>query len=186
MPAVWLRVCHGLRLDWRTPAGLMLVVAVMGAVALVSLAGARRTGTAVSRFMTYAGAQGTVAASPAVMRRVAALPSVTWAQRGTLIFGVPYAHGRPQGQVLPWAVLDHPPQFRPIIVAGRMADLSRPGQAMINESAAKALHVGVGSVIALRGYRPSQARQVLTGANVPPRVRLPLVRVVGITMASSI
>jgi len=180
MPAVWLRVRHGLRLDWRTPAGLMLVVAVMGAVALVSLAGARRTDTAVSRFMAYAGAQGSVSASPAVLRRVAALPSVAWSGRGTLIFGVPYAHGRPQGQVLPWAVLDHPPQFRPIIVAGRMASLSRPGEAMINESAARAMHVGVGSVIALRGYRPSQDEQVLAGANVAPRVRMPSVRVVGI------
>jgi len=99
----------------------MLVVALMGAVALVSLAGARRTDTAVSRFMAHAGVQGQVSASPAVLRRVAALPSVAWTQRGTLIFAVPYAHGRPQGQVLPWAILDHPPQFRPIIVAGRMA-----------------------------------------------------------------
>jgi hypothetical protein len=180
MPAVWLRVRHGLRLDWRTLAGLMLVVALMGAVALVSLAGARRTGTAVARFMADAGAQGQVSASPAVLRRVAALPSVAWTQRGTLIFAVPYAHGRPQGQVLPWAILDHPPQFRPIIVAGRMASSSRPGQAMINESAARAMHVGVGSVIALRGYRPSQTEQVLTGANVAPRVRMPSVRVVGI------
>jgi hypothetical protein len=51
---------------------------------------------------------------------------------------------------------------------------------MINESAARAMHAGIGSVVALRGYRPSQARQVLTGADVPPRVRLPSVRVVGI------
>ena len=51
---------------------------------------------------------------------------------------------------------------------------------MINESAARAMHIGVGSVIALRGYRPSQAEQVFSGANVPPRVRLPSVRVVGI------
>jgi putative ABC transport system permease protein len=181
MPAVWLRVRHGLRLDWRTPAGLMLVVALMGAVVLVSLAGARRTDTAVSRFLAYAGVtQGEVSASPAMLRRVTALPSVAWAQRGALVFAVPYAHGRPQGQVLPWAILDRPPRVRPIIVAGRLADLSQPGQAMINESAARALHAGLGSVIALRGYRPSQARQVLTGANVPPRVRLPPVRVVGI------
>ena len=181
MPAVWLRVRRGLRQDWRTPAGLMLVVALMGAVVLVSLAGARRTDTAVSRFLAYAGVtQGSVSASPAVMRRVAALPSVAWSQRGSLILAVTYVHGRPQGQVLPWAILDRPPQSRPIIVAGRLADSSQPGQAMINESAARAMHIGVGSVIALRGYRPSQAKQVFTGAYVPPRVGLPSVRVVGI------
>ena len=181
MPAVWLRVRHGLRQDWRTPAGLMLVVALMGAVVLVSLAGARRTDTAVSRFLAYAGVtQGQVSASPAVMRRVAALPSVAWSQRGSLILAVPYVRGRPQSQVLPWAILDRPPQSRPIIVAGRLADSSQPGQAMINESAARAMHIGVGAVIALRGYRPSQAEQVFSGAYVPPRVGLPSVRVVGI------
>src|SRR5215831_7585933 len=182
MPAVWLRVRRGLRQDWRTPAGLMLVVALMGALVLVSLAGARRTDTAVSRFLAYAGTtQGEVSAtSPAVMRRAAALPSVAWSQRGALILAVAYVRGRPQSQVLPWAILDRPPQSRAIIVAGRLADPSQPGQAMINESAARAMHIGVGSVIALRGYLPSQAQQVFSGAFVQPRVRLPSVRVVGI------
>jgi len=181
MPAVWLRVRHGLRLDWRSLTGLMLVVALMGAVILVSLAGARRTDTAVPRFLAHAGVtQGEVEASPAVMRRVAALPSVAWSARGALILAVLYVRGRPQNQVLPWAILDRPPQLRPIIVAGRLADPSQPGQAMINESAARAMHIGVGSVIGLRGYRPSQAQQVFSGAFVPPRVSLPSVRVAGI------
>src|SRR5256885_14035841 len=105
MQAVWLRVRRGFRRDWRTPAGLMLVVALIGAVVLVSLAGARRTDTAVSRFLAYAGVtHGQVSASPVVLRRVAALPSVAWSQRGSLILAVPYVRGRPQSQVLPWAI----------------------------------------------------------------------------------
>ena len=65
----------------------------------------------MSRFLAYAGVtQGQVSASPAVMRRVAALPSVAWSQRGSLILAVPYVRGRPQSQVLPWAILDRPPQ----------------------------------------------------------------------------
>jgi hypothetical protein len=115
-----------------------------------------------------------------VLRRVAALPSVAWTQLGSLIFAVPYVHGRPQSQVLPWALLRRPPQSRPLIVAGRLPDPAQPGQAVINEAAARNMHVGVGSVISFRGYRPSQAQQVLTGANIPPRVGLPAVRVVGI------
>jgi hypothetical protein len=159
----------------------MLVVALMGALVLVSLAGARRTDTAVSRFLAYVGVtHGEVSASPAVMRRVAALPSVAFSARGAVILAVPYVRGRPQSQVLPLAILDRPAQSRPIIVAGRLADPSRPGQAMINESAARAMHIGVGSVIALRGHRPGQDEQVFSGAYVPPRVGLPSVRVVGI------
>ena len=181
MRAVWLRVRRGLRQDWRTPAGLMLVVALMGAVVLVSLAGARRTDTAVARFVEYSGpTEGEVGASPAVMRTVAGLPGVAWTQRGALMFALPYAGNRPYSQVGTWAIIDRPAQSRPILVAGRLADPARPGEAMINESAARVMHARVGSVIGLRGYRPSQAQQVLAGANLPPRVVLPAVRVTGI------
>ena len=64
MWAVWLRVRAGLRQDWRGPVVLALITGLMGAVVLVALAGARRTDTAVSRFLQYAGpAEGEVAAS---------------------------------------------------------------------------------------------------------------------------
>ena len=181
MRAVWLRVRRGLRQDWRTPAGLMLVVALLGAVALVSLAGAQRTGTAVARFMRYAGpTEGEVVASPAVMRTVPGLPGVAWTQRAALMFALPYAGGRPYSQVGTWAIIHRPPPPRPILAAGRLADPARPGEAMINESAARVMHARVGSVIGLRGYRPDQAQQVLAGANLPPRVAMPSVRVTGI------
>ena len=74
MWAVWLRVCAGLRQDWRGPVVLALVTGLMGAVVLVALAGARRTDTAVSRFLQYAGQiEGEVGADPATMDKVAAL-----------------------------------------------------------------------------------------------------------------
>ena len=55
MRPVWLCVRAGLRQDWRGLAVLTLITALMGAVALTALAGARRTDTAVPQFLQYAG-----------------------------------------------------------------------------------------------------------------------------------
>jgi ABC-type lipoprotein release transport system permease subunit len=60
MRAVWLRVHAGLRQDWRGPLVLALITALMGALVLVSLAGARRTDTAVSRDLAILKALGFV------------------------------------------------------------------------------------------------------------------------------
>ena len=77
MWAVWLRVRAGLRQDWRGPVVLALITGLMGAVVLVALAGARRTDTAVSRLLQYAGpTEGEVDhASPRTMDKIAACPA---------------------------------------------------------------------------------------------------------------
>jgi hypothetical protein len=82
MWAVWLRVRSGMRQDWRGPVVLALITGLMGAVVLVALAGARRTDSAVSRFVQYAGPiEGQVTAEPRTMDRIAALPSVAYSAR---------------------------------------------------------------------------------------------------------
>ena len=76
MRTVWLCVRAGLRQDWRGLALLTLITAVMGAVALTALAGARRTDTAVAQFLQYAGPfQGQVSADPATMARSPRCPA---------------------------------------------------------------------------------------------------------------
>ena len=185
MRAVWLRVRTGLRQDWRGPVVLALITALMGAVVLVALAGARRTDSAVSRFLAYSGpTEGQVAGvSPEAMAKIAALPSVAYTERGALMLALPVSGQgihRPGG-VISWALIHSPPQAHAILVAGRRAAPTRVTEAMINESAAQVLHARVGSVIRLGGYRPDQLQQVLNGP-VPlrPPVALPAVRVTGI------
>jgi hypothetical protein len=185
MWAVWWRVRAGLRQDWRGLVVLALIAALMGGVALGALAGARRTDTAVSRFVQYAGpTEGQVAADPRTMDKIAALPGVAYTARAGLMLAFPFtADGRmaaAPGQVLTWALIRRPPQERAIIVAGRRTVLSRAGEVMINETAARILKARVGSVIHLRGYRPDQAGQVLNGAVLRPGVLLPAVRVAGV------
>ena len=81
--------------------------------------------------------------------------------------------GRPvtdRGQVITQAMVDRPPQSRAIVLAGRYAVQSRANEVMLNESAAQVLHAHVGSVLEMRGYRPSQLQQVMNGTTVPPDV----------------
>ena len=185
MRAVWLRVRAGLRQDWRGLVVLALIAAIIGGVALGALAGARRTDTAVSRFQQYTGpTEGQVTADPRTMDRIAALPGVAYSGRAGLMLAFPVtADGRlaaTPGQVGTWALIHSPPEERAIIVAGRRTVLSRASEVMINETAARILRARVGSVIHLRGYRPDQAEQVVSGAVLRPGVVLPGVRVVGV------
>jgi hypothetical protein len=191
MRAVWLRVHAGLRQDWRSPLVLALITGLMGALVLVSLAGARRTDTAVPRFLAWSGpTEGQVAGVPfATLGRIARLPDVAYGRRGAfmLMAAAPVGHlaaARP-GQVTTWALIDTPPQARAILVAGRRAMPSRADEVMINESAARILGAHVGSVIQLRGFRPGQVSAVLNNQVFRPTVSLPDVRVTGIIRTPS-
>jgi len=184
--SVWLCVRAGLRQDWRGLALLTLITAVMGAVTLAALAGARRTDTAVAQFLQYAGPlQGQVSANPATFGKIAALPGVAYTEVGALMLAVPVAlDGRPvtanEGEVITQAIVHRPPQSRAIVLAGRDAVQSRANEVMLNESAAQALHAHVGSVLEMRGYRPSELQQVMNGTKLPTDVSLGSVVVTGI------
>jgi len=191
MRPVWWCVRAGLRQDWRGLAVLTLITALMGAVALAALAGARRTDTAVARFLQYAGPfQGQVAgADPAVLEKIAALPDVEYAQISAYLLVMPVAvDGRPLtslgqgGAVSTLAAVDVPPQVRSILLAGRYAAASRADEAMVSESAARQLGLHVGSVLRMAGYRPDQTEQVMNGAGSALRPGVPAgdVRVTGI------
>jgi hypothetical protein len=191
MRAVWLRVRAGLRQGWRSPLVLALITGLMGALVLVSLAGARRTDTEVPRFLAWSGpTEGQVAGVPfRTLGQIGRLPGVAYSERGSfmLMLASPAGHpaaGRP-GQVTTWALIDNPPQSRAIIVAGRRPSPSRADEVMINETAARILGAHVGSVIQLRGFRPDQVMPVLNNEVLHPTVTLPDVRVTAIIRTPS-
>jgi hypothetical protein len=170
---------------------LTLITALMGSVALAGLAGARRTDTAVARFLQYAGpmlgqVQVQVQGDPATLDKIAALPDVAYSQIGALLLVIPVSiDGRPispelKGSVITQATVTMPPQVRAIILAGQEPDQSRADEVALNESAAQELHAHVGSVLQLRGYRPDQMQQVMNGTKLPPPVAVNDVRVTGI------
>ena len=191
MRAVWLRVRAGLRQDWRSPLVLALITGLMGGLVLVSLAGARRTDTAVPRFLAWSGpTEGQVAGVPfAALGRIRRLPGIAYSERGAFMLMAAARAGHPAaarpGQVTTWALIDTPPQARAIIVAGRRPSPARADEVMINEVAARTLGVHVGSVIQLRGFRPSQVMAVLNNQVRRPTVILPDVRVTAIIRTPS-
>ncbi len=191
MRAVWLRVRAGLRQDWRSPLVLALITGLMGSLVLVSLAGARRTDTAVPRFLAWSGpTEGQVAGVPfATLGRLRRLPGLAYSERGAFMLMAASPAGHPAaarpGQVTTWALIDTPPQSRAIVVAGRRPNPARADEVMINEAAARVLGAHVGSVIQLRGFRPSQVMAVLNNQAVHPTVTLPDVRVVTIIRTPS-
>ena len=191
MRAVWLRVRAGLRHGWRSPLVLALITGLMGALVLASLAGARRTDTAVPRFLAWSGpTEGQVAGVPfAALGRIARLPGLAYSERGSLMLvaAVPAAHpgAARRGQVTAWALIDTPPQARAILVAGRRPSPARADEVMINEMAARTLGAHVGSVIRLRGVRPDQVMQALNNEVRHPAVLLPDVRVTAIIRSPS-
>lgn len=184
MRPVWWCVRAGLRRDWRGLAVLALMTALMGAVVLAALAGARRTDSAVTRFLQYAGPfQGEVAADPATMAKIAALPGVTYSQQGGMMLTFPLTvDGRPapHSGVITEVTITRPPQARAIILAGRLPLQSRADEVALNESAAQGLHAHVGSSLRMVGYRPDQMEQAMNGTALPPDVSLGSVRVTGI------
>ena len=189
MRSVWWCVRAGLRQDWRGLAVLTLITAVMGAVVLAALAGARRTDTAVARFLAYAGPfQGQVAGGQtpmdlATMDKIAALPGIAYSQQGAFMLCFPASvDGRPapENQVITEATISRSPQSRAILLAGRFPRQSRPDEVALNESAAQELHAHVGSVLAMAGYAPDQVQQALSGTTVPPKAAVGNLRVTGI------
>jgi hypothetical protein len=191
MRAVWLRVRAGLRQDWRSPLVLALITGLMGSLVLVSLAGARRTDIAVPRFLAWSGpTEGQVAGVPfATLGRIRRLPGIAYSERGAFMLMAASPAGRPAaarpGQVTTWALIDTPPQARAIIVAGRRPNPARADEVMINEVAVRVLGAHVGSVIQLRGFRPSQVMAVLNNQALHPAVTLPDVRVTAIIRTPS-
>lgn len=185
MAAVLMRVRAWLRTSWPGVVVLTVITGLVGGVVLAALAGAHRTETAVPQFLRYSGpTEGQVDADPKTLDRVAALPGVAWTERVAFVLAFPVTSQQKlaiqPGQIITWALVHQPPQSRVMVVAGHPPRPAQAGQAMLNEGAAQLLHAHVGSLIRLRGYRPSQVEAVLNGAALAPPVSLPPVRIAAI------
>jgi len=142
---------------------LIVLIAVGGACVLTAVAGARRTQTAMTRFIRYSRPEDLSVffdPTPGVPARVLGLPEVAHATRlpylmvstttaglgNTGVFGVADTNA--------FRLID-----RPIVVRGRLADPRRPDEAVINDAAAReGLHVG--SRVRLHGFSRDQIAKV--------------------------
>jgi hypothetical protein len=186
MRGSWLVARVDLRRRWASVVVLTLLVAVVSAVVLAALAGARLTSTAFERFRDETLAADLTVFIPAVddatMARLRALPGVVQIGQGrqlpSTVNGAFVGVGGPLDHALGRTVA------RPRLLEGRLPRQSRADEVALPEPLARAGRVTVGDTVTLRGYTQEQIDAVLTGEpfSTPsgPKVGL---RVVGITRA---
>ena len=188
MIAAWSRARVEFRTSWRAVIAISLVVAFGAGVALTAAAGARRTQTAMRRFLAYNRPEDATvffATTPQVGRRVVALPQVArWMQLPYLYMSTDPSKFDPRTGVFGAedAAALHTIE-RPLVVRGRPSRPDRVNEVMVNEREVAALHLHVGSSFTLYAF---SLRQTLSGGNTgftgPTRPEGPRyrVRVVGV------
>jgi len=183
MRPVIMRARTNLRSRLRGASLLILAIAIAGGATIATIAGARRTDTAVARFLAYEKPQeGAVFTDSAFYPQIARLPEVESSTRVARFGFVPTDdHWRPDTESNLGAIgVDSFDAGRPIVVAGRLPSADRVDEVAVNTSAVADDHLGMGSVIRFLAFTPGQAQSVLGPANIFPHGPRITVHVVGI------
>ena len=181
---------------------VVLLVALVGGLAMGSIAAARRTDSSFSTFLTSTNPSDLVVIpapqnsadnySPAVTALLAHLPDVKHVEDASIqeIFplgpnGLPHLSAAANKDVTPLASVDGLgfTQDRVTVTAGRMADPSNPDEIVMTAAAASLLGVHVGSKMALGLYTPAQVSNLpVNGIPTVKPYRTIDVRVVGLVV----
>jgi hypothetical protein len=162
---------------------LAIAIGVAAGVTLTALAGARRTNSAVDRFVAYTQPeQGIVAADPGLYSQIARLPQVAASAR-VARFGmarIDSANRLVRHDSLGELATDDLSFSRPIVVSGRLPRSDRIDEVAVNVSAAQNTHLKVGNELRFRAYAPTQVDALFAGGSVEPTGPVVVARVVGI------
>lgn len=183
MAAVWIRAFKELRARWRAWLIIALMVGVAGGVVMAAATGARRSDSAVPRFMAYAKAQNAfVGADPSQFEAIAELPQVESAAAvARMLMTDPVSEKLGiAGSTL--ALMSESPRLAPplVLFAGRQFDLANPREAMINLQSQRDGVFKIGSTVTLHAFSPAQLDKALSGANLTPDGPTATVTVVGV------
>jgi hypothetical protein len=175
--AIWYRARSELRRRWAGTIVLALLVGVAGGAVLTAVAGARRTDTALDRFVEYhrpttlelgLGSEGL---DP---EAVARLPQVAATGRAAYVLMAPARpDGTPDpdaaGVVNPFLLLpEHGSSNRALVVRGRLPDdEQQPLEISVDERLADRFGVGPGDRFPMWGYAPGQLGLAATGGEGP-------------------
>ena len=145
-----------LRQRWRSWLALSLLVAIAGGAVMLAVAGARRTDTAYQRFLQASTASDIVVSPmgsgfPGYYPALARLPGVVAEGEVAGLTAFPVdRHGRPEVFAPPLVYLAADGNYgrtldRPKLLSGRLARPERADEIVIDQTAARAYDVGVGS-----------------------------------------
>jgi FtsX-like permease family len=166
MAAVWVRARAELRRRWRATVLLAVLVGLAGGVVLAAVAGARRTDSAMDRFLAYNRPLNVhVWGERLDLHAVERLPQVADAEVGAFMALTP---STPSGAPDPGALGNVAPILglrgslgvtsdRYLLVAGRRPDPGQPLEVVVNEKLAARRRIGPGGTLRLWAYTPRQA-----------------------------
>jgi hypothetical protein len=174
MTAVWTRARAELRHRWQATLLLMLVVGLAGGAVMAAVAGARRTDSAMDRFLAYNRPMN-VEVTGLDFDAVRRLPQVADADQGGYMALAPStASGAPDpealGSINPWAIVHGRSLVtsdRPLLVRGRLPDPSRPLEVAVDETLAARRRLGPGQRLRMWAYTPPQFEHGADSARVP-------------------
>src|SRR4051812_15965595 len=180
MGAVSTRARAELRRRARSAVLLVLAIGIAAGATLAAFAGARRTDSAVDRFVTYSRpGHGVVLGDPAAFSGISRLPEIEATTRGARL-AMLVVNRRPGLGFLNSLAIEDLGFSRPIIVDGRLPDPKRIDEVVINPAAATHGHLHVGSTLRLHAFSAQQGKSILRGIDAPPAGPIVKVHVVGI------
>ncbi len=169
MSAVWYRARSELRRRWPSALVLAVLAGVVGGVVIASVAGARRTGSAMERFVQFNRAGDVFVEYPPDLdtAAVADLPQVVSTSGAAYVLLAPVGpDGRPRGDevgtINPFLIIPMSGERSnvPLMVDGRRPDPSEPLETMVDEELAEARHLAPGSALRMVGFAPDQIDDV--------------------------
>ncbi len=179
MAAVWVRARVELRRRWRATVVLAVLVGLAGGATIAGVAGARRTASAMDRFVAYSKPMGLFVfdvEGDLDLEAVARLPQVADSGQGAYAL---MTTGTPTGQPDPAALGSISPFVRvtttglgatsdlPYLVEGRLADPDQALEVVVNEEAAARHGLEPGATLLMWAYAPEQFGDVSDGARLP-------------------
>jgi hypothetical protein len=174
MAAVWVRAHAELRRRWQATVLLMVVAGLAGGAVMAAVAGARRTDSAMDRFLAYSRPM-TISVAGLDFDAVKQLPQVADADQGAYMALTPSTpSGAPDpgalGSINPWATVHGRALVtsdRPLLVRGRLPDPARPLEVAVDETLAATRRLGPGRTLRMWAYTPRQFEQGVDSSRVP-------------------
>ncbi|MBA2437473.1 MAG: FtsX-like permease family protein [Acidimicrobiia bacterium] len=168
MAAVWACVRSELRQRWKATVVLAVLVGLVGGVAMFGVAGARRTSSAMDRFLAYnLPFDVFVFGEELNIDAVAALPQVADIDTQSYLLlapSTPEGDPDPSGSLNPFLATGGSAgatSQRPLVVDGRLPRSDETLEVAVNEDLAGRQRVGAGDTLRVWAYRPEQFFEVL-------------------------
>jgi ABC-type lipoprotein release transport system permease subunit len=143
---------------------LAVVVAVGGGCVLAAIAGARRTDTAMQRFLAYNRPSDLslfFGPNEGFERQVLSLPEI--ARSTSIPFLMADTDRSVAGDTSLFGAVDDAALHtmdRPLLIAGRLPDVHRTDEAVIDDRALQISHMRIGSSVSVREFTPQQVQQI--------------------------